>query len=86
LNEYLEGTNWLAKFQENRRVAIMCSEAKWFSCHRGMVADSMWHIHGIDTHHIPVGSKTHSEVLTDRLERYHSAFMHIWDEYKISIG
>lgn len=85
LPEYLEGTRWLADYQADRVVAIMCAEARWFSCHRGMIADTMWHVYGIDSWHLPRPTQSHSQTLTNRLERYHPDFMQTWDDYKHSL-
>jgi len=65
--------------QRADRVAILCAEALYYKCHRSMIADALWAIHGVDTLHIkpfaPVRPTTerwirHSAVLGNRLERY----------------
>ncbi len=80
LPEYLEASSWLKSYQQDRRVAIMCAEARWFSCHRGMIADSMWYIYGIDALHLPNQRKKHSETIGNRLERYHPDIIAAWDQ------
>lgn len=41
----------LLAFGEDRRVAVMCAEAKWWQCHRQLIADAM-SARGIDVRHI----------------------------------
>jgi uncharacterized protein (DUF488 family) len=38
-NEYREGLEQLVALGRERRVAMMCSEAVWWRCHRRIVAD-----------------------------------------------
>jgi len=49
--EFAEGLRELMDLARNQRVAIMCSEAVWWRCHRSMVSDALmaqgwqvWHI------------------------------------------
>ena len=44
----LEG---LLSFADDRRVAVMCAEAKWWQCHRQLIADAL-SARGIDVRHI----------------------------------
>jgi len=41
----------LLAFGEDRRVAVMCAEAKWWQCHRQLIADAL-SARGIDVRHI----------------------------------
>ena len=41
----------LLAFTEGRRAAVMCAEAKWWQCHRQLIADSLV-ARGIDVRHI----------------------------------
>ena len=36
---FIEGLDQLEKLAEDRRVAVMCSEAVWWRCHRRIIAD-----------------------------------------------
>ncbi|QVQ53281.1 DUF488 domain-containing protein [Spiractinospora alimapuensis] len=48
---------------ETRRVAVMCSEAVWWRCHRRIIADHLL-AHGDDVHHILGPGHTPSASLT----------------------
>ena len=37
--EFLSGIEQLERLAEDRRVAVMCSEAVWWRCHRRFIAD-----------------------------------------------
>lgn len=39
--EFKEGLETLKKLSSKQRVAIMCSEAVWWRCHRSMVSDAL---------------------------------------------
>lgn len=41
----------LLAFAEGRRVVVMCAEAKWWQCHRQLIADALV-ARGIDVRHI----------------------------------
>jgi uncharacterized protein (DUF488 family) len=41
----------LLAFAEDRRVAVMCAEAKWWQCHRQLIADALL-ARGIEVRHI----------------------------------
>ena len=41
----------LLAFGQDRRVAVMCAEAKWWQCHRQLIADALL-ARGIDVRHI----------------------------------
>jgi len=46
-----QGLDALLAFSEDRRVAVMCAEAKWWQCHRQLIADAL-SARGIDVRHI----------------------------------
>jgi uncharacterized protein (DUF488 family) len=50
---FQEGFGKLSALAESKRTAMMCAEAVWWSCHRGLLADlfkvkgwRVWHIMG----------------------------------------
>lgn len=49
--EYSRGFQTLMTEARVRRIAIMCSEAVWWRCHRGLVADDL-RIRGVKVMHI----------------------------------
>jgi uncharacterized protein (DUF488 family) len=49
--EFLEGIESLLAYAKEKRVAIMCSEAVWWRCHRGLIADYLKSI-GMEVSHI----------------------------------
>jgi uncharacterized protein (DUF488 family) len=49
--EFLKGIDILLEYAMKQRVAIMCSEAVWWRCHRALIADYLKSI-GIDVYHI----------------------------------
>ena len=49
--EFHKGIDMLLEYAETKRVAIMCSEAVWWKCHRALIADYLKSI-GIDVYHI----------------------------------
>src|SRR5687767_13056968 len=36
-----QGLDALLAFSEDRRVAVMCAESKWWQCHRQLIADAL---------------------------------------------
>jgi uncharacterized protein (DUF488 family) len=69
------------------KVAIMCCEAQWWRCHRGMVSDALLYA-GVDVMHLksprPKRPTTmrwtyHSEHVGNRLHRYPQAVRASWD-------
>ncbi len=78
LPKFIEGLADVAVQVRQRRIAIMCQEGRWFSCHRSMIADAMWVMHQIDSLHLPSRSKTHSQMLGNRLQRYPAV---CWDSW-----
>jgi uncharacterized protein (DUF488 family) len=55
--EFLAGIDRLLKHANERRVAVMCSEAVWWRCHRSLIADYL-KVQGIEVQHILSKSKS----------------------------
>lgn len=49
--EFLNGVDTLLAHAREKRVAVMCSEAVWWRCHRALIADYLKSI-GIEVFHI----------------------------------
>lgn len=49
--EFLNGIEILLEYANQKRVAIMCSEAVWWRCHRALIADYLKST-GVDVYHI----------------------------------
>lgn len=49
--EFRDGIEYLLDLAAKQRVAIMCSEAVWWRCHRSMISDYL-KVKGIDVAHI----------------------------------
>lgn len=54
---FREGIDELLEMAADKRVAIMCSEAVWWRCHRSMIADALV-ARGISVEHIMTGERT----------------------------
>jgi|SRR5215831_1790074 len=50
-SEFQDGIERLLKISQPQRVAIMCSEAVWWRCHRSMISDYL-KVKGIEVVHI----------------------------------
>lgn len=50
-DEFLKGIDILLEYANQKRVAIMCSEAVWWRCHRALIADYLKST-GVDVYHI----------------------------------
>lgn len=55
--EFKKGIETLLELARNRRTAMMCAEAVWWRCHRGLIADylkasDLEVIHIIDAKHV----------------------------------
>ena len=55
--EFRAGIDRLLKNANERRVAVMCSEAVWWRCHRSLIADYL-KVQGIEVQHILSKSKS----------------------------
>jgi uncharacterized protein (DUF488 family) len=62
----------LLAFARQRQVAVMCAEAKWWQCHRQLVADALV-ARGIDVRHIMTAREAPAHELTSfaRIEAGH---------------
>lgn len=49
--EFADALDALLAFARNRRAAVMCAEAKWWQCHRQLVADALV-ARGIEVRHL----------------------------------
>jgi uncharacterized protein (DUF488 family) len=49
--EFAAAVDALLKFAANRRVAVMCAEAKWWQCHRQLLSDALV-ARGVEVRHI----------------------------------
>ena len=56
-DDFKKGINDLLKVAAKKRVAIMCSEAVWWRCHRSMISDYLKAI-GVTVNHIMAQGKT----------------------------
>jgi uncharacterized protein (DUF488 family) len=50
-NEFRQGVERLLDLAAKQRLAIMCSEAVWWRCHRSLISDYL-KVKGIDVNHI----------------------------------
>ena len=62
-NEFRDGVERLIEFASKQRVAIMCSEAVWWRCHRSMISDYL-KVKGIDVRHIMAEGKAEPHPFT----------------------
>ncbi len=90
--EAVDGVRRLMARGRRENVAIVCSEAQWWRCHRSMISDALAFA-GVDSLHVmPVfrqknlvkfvaGTKTtsHASVIGNRLERYEPEVMMAWE-------
>jgi uncharacterized protein (DUF488 family) len=50
-SEFRDGLDAFAMFAQGRPVALMCAEAKWWQCHRQLIADALV-ARGMEVRHI----------------------------------
>lgn len=62
-DEFREGFNTLLERGHEQRVAIMCSEAVWWRCHRRIIADHLL-AHGEQVFHLMSEDRQHPAELT----------------------
>jgi len=55
--EFKQGIDELLALARNRRTAIMCAEAVWWRCHRGLIADYL-KAHGAEIIHITAAARS----------------------------
>lgn len=60
-----------------RGVALMCAEGVWWRCHRSMVADYLV-VCGAEVIHLQPRRTPHSQVVGERLCRYHPLVLAEW--------
>ena len=65
----------------HKDIGIMCSEVLPWNCHRSMIADALWFF-GYDTMHMQPRPKLHSEMISDRLDRYEEEILDKWKHWK----
>lgn len=82
LDEFFDAAVKLVEASYEQNIGIMCCECLWWKCHRSMVADYLA-FNGIDAIHLQPKPIAHSEVLGNRLERYHPDVLKAWDEHRI---
>ena len=61
--EFRAGVAGLLDFARKQRVAIMCSEAVWWRCHRSMISDYL-KVKGIEVVHIMSEGKSEPHPFT----------------------
>src|SRR5580765_4820563 len=61
--EFHAGIERLVELARRQRVAIMCSEAVWWRCHRSMIADYL-EVMGIEVRHIMAPGKSEAHPFT----------------------
>jgi uncharacterized protein (DUF488 family) len=62
-NAFADGIKRLLEIVRQRRVAMMCAEAVWWRCHRGLIADYL-KANGYTVLHIQSGTKTEEHPFT----------------------
>lgn len=81
-SKFQQGLVTLDGHAKDRRVAIMCSEALWWKCHRSMISD-VWAALGGSVMHIFTDTKAVSHPTGDdlkgRLDRYEHAQV-LWEK------
>ena len=61
--EFAGGIEALLSFADGRLVAVMCAEARWWQCHRQLIADALV-ARGIEVRHILSKGDTRRHRLT----------------------
>jgi uncharacterized protein (DUF488 family) len=62
--DFLDGIEYLISLAEKRRLAIFCSEAVWWKCHRSMIADALVSM-DIEVRHIMSNTKCDTHELRE---------------------
>ena len=62
--EFREGVDELLELARNTRTAIMCAEAVWWRCHRGLIADYL-KVRGAEVIHIIDAARSESHPYTE---------------------
>lgn len=73
--EFREAIDALLKHARTKRVAVMCSEAVWWRCHRALIADYLKSI-GIHVYHImgPTSTQLHPFTSAARMRDGHLTY------------
>jgi uncharacterized protein (DUF488 family) len=50
--EFREGVDRLLALASESRTAILCAEAVWWRCHRGLIADHLVLVRGVEVRHV----------------------------------
>ena len=61
--EFRDGLDALLLFAQRRRAAVMCAEAKWWQCHRQLIADALV-ARGVAVCHIMFGHEAPRHEIT----------------------
>lgn len=61
--EFTDALETLLAFAKGRQAVVMCAEAKWWQCHRQLIADALV-ARGIDVRHIMSGREAPPHELT----------------------
>lgn len=89
LPNFYEGMEEVIELSKTKNVGMMCAEAWWYMCHRGMLADyALWK--NVDTIHLrhrtkktPMLKLKHSEVIGDRMDRYYPEVIKHWRQHEL---
>ena len=78
LPEFIEAAQELIELGKTEHVGIMCCECLWWKCHRSMVSDYIVS-KSSDILHLQPKFQFHSTVIGNRLERYDTRIIEIWN-------
>lgn len=62
-HEFIDALETLIAFATGRQTAVMCAEAKWWQCHRQLIADALV-ARGIEVRHIMSGRDAPAHQIT----------------------
>ncbi len=77
LEEFHHGIIDLIKLGSTESVGILCAENLWWKCHRSMISDYLLYF-GVDSIHLQPKRTKHSDVIGNRLQRYHPDVVKVW--------
>lgn len=78
LEEFRQGVVNLVDLSRSTSVGIMCCEVLWWKCHRSMISDYLAWL-GVESYHLQPQFKCHTDVLGNRLQRYHPDVLDVWE-------
>jgi hypothetical protein len=83
LPEFKESAHELMRRSQKEDVATCCCESLYYKCHRSLIADYCMFC-GVDSIHVNSSGKPrpHSAVIGDRLQRYPTKVLQVWEEWK----